>query len=144
MSEIKFVKGDILKDKSEVLVNPVNRVGVMGKGLAKAFKLKFPEIEAPYKEWCKLGSGDFLLVQVSDCQWVLNFPTKNHWRDKSDFNDVKRLIRLLPSTLTQAGFSSAAIPPLGCGLGGLKWPDVRKEIIKEFTGSGVKINVYEQ
>ena len=133
---IEFVKGNILETNCDVLVNPVNCVGTMGKGLAKAIKQKYPEILKPYVDACRknqLRVGELQFVptlQDGSPNWILNFPTKKHWKNKSDLLLIQKGLDVMILRLKGWYYGgSIAIPKLGCGLGGLKWMDVRSRII---------------
>ena len=127
--------GSILEADVEALVNPVNCVGVMGKGLALAFKEAFPEVFREYVPACEDGKLVLGRVQVvarkaaHGPKFVINFPTKNHWREKSRLEDIKAGLVDLASHLQNGKIASVAIPALGCGLGGLDWKVVRELIV---------------
>ncbi len=147
---IEFVQGNIFDADVDALVNPVNCVGIMGKGLALQFKHVFPDNYAAYKAACdrnKLHTGQmFLLSTGAKCKpyYIINFPTKEHWRDGSDLKYIKTGLLALKKVLFDSYIYSVAIPPLGCGLGGLKWADVKGEIINVFGNiSAVTVFVYE-
>lgn len=136
---IRYVQGDLLAAKVEGLVNAVNCVGVMGKGLALQFKQKFPENFKQYAIACKAGEVKpgrmFVVATGSDTnpKFLINFPTKRHWKDQSRIDDIKSgLVALVAETKTSK-IASLAIPPLGCGLGGLNWSDVKPLIEEAFS-----------
>ena len=112
----------------KVLVNPVNTSGVMGKGLAKVFKEKYPDMFNQYKVYCDNGSFTVgkLWVYKTPGQWVLNFPTKIHWRDKSELEYIDAGLSKFAESYSRKGLFRVAFPMLGCGNGGLKWEDVRQ------------------
>lgn len=126
---------DILRSAAEALVNPVNCVGVMGAGLAKQFKAAFPDNFEAYEAACRRGEISPGRIHAfdrgPDCmpRWVINFPTKRHWREASRLDDIEKGLDSLEETIRKLGIRSLAIPPLGCGLGGLDWDDVRPRII---------------
>src|SRR5689334_18183630 len=128
---IDYHTGDILKDDSEALVNTVNCVGVMGRGIALQFKNAFPENFAEYAAACKRGNvkpGKMLVHQTGKLtgpRYIINFPTKRHWRGKSRIQDIENGLTDLIAVLREKRVRSVAIPPLGSGLGGLDWADVR-------------------
>lgn len=133
---IKYVSGNIFDSKATALVNPVNCVGVMGRGLALEFKKRYPENFRIYAEACARGEvrpGRILVVPP-----VINFPTKRHWREPSRLEDITAGLQALRSVLGD----SVAIPPLGCGLGGLPWPQVRNEIEKILSDYPCDIFIY--
>lgn len=146
---LTITRGDIFNSEDQVIVNPVNRVGVMGAGLAKKFALRYPEILAGYRESCKSGSilnGGLYIHRVNalnNPEYVLCFPTKNHWSEKSDISLIRNgleQVKLLSVTL---GLMSFSFPALGCGLGGLSWEKDVFPIIKELLYStGFSSTVY--
>lgn len=130
----EFVHGNIIEAKVDALVNPVNCVGVMGRGLALQFKRAFPANFLAYKTAC--DSGNLLPGQVFVFQtgwdvprYIVNFPTKRHWRDRSRIEDIEAGLASLANEITRRPIRSVAIPPLGCGLGGLSWDEVKPRII---------------
>lgn len=131
---IRFVKGNLLEAKVEALVNTVNTVGVMGKGIALMFKEAFPENFARYEAACKAEEvkvGHMFVVERNELfgpKWIINFPTKKHWRHPTKLEWVTDGLRELRAFIVEKGITSIAIPPLGCGNGGLNWPIVKKEI----------------
>lgn len=119
----KVAPENIFDCDAQVIVNPVNLVGVMGAGLAKEFKQKYPDMFEEYKTACLNGSfkeGDLQLCKVAD-KWVLNFPTKRDWRDPSDISLIEKGLQKFAATYKAEGITSVAFPKLGCGLGGLEW-----------------------
>lgn len=126
--------GNLLLADADALVNTVNTVGVMGKGIALQFRRAFPEMFEDYRRAVKAGEVDVGRVQVWRSQaltgprFVLNFPTKRHWRAKSRLGDIERGLQDLVRVIQELGISSIAIPPLGCGQGGLAWTDVEPRI----------------
>lgn len=147
---IELRRGDILKAKADVLVNTVNCVGVMGRGIALQFKKAFPEVFRAYEAACKRGDVVPGTVQVYDLNrfepphYVINLPTKKHWRGKSRMEYVEAGLEALVAELRRLDVSSVAVPPLGCGLGGLDWEDVRPRIERAFEElPGVRVLLYE-
>jgi O-acetyl-ADP-ribose deacetylase (regulator of RNase III) len=138
--------GDILEANVDALVNPVNCVGVMGKGLALQFKQKYPDMFTTYRESCDRkeiipGTMDVHSVGTRP-RFVINFPTKRHWRDKSKFDDIANGIVGLIEVISRMEIDSIAIPPLGCGLGGLDWGHVEpliRAVAMECVGTDVVI-----
>lgn len=128
---IETVQGDLLKADVEALVNTVNCEGVMGKGLALQFKRAFPENFKAYEMACRDGvvrPGKMFIFETGlarNPRYIINFPTKRRWRDKSRMEDIKAGLEALVEDLLRLKVSSVAIPPLGCGLGGLDWAQVR-------------------
>lgn len=130
--------GDLFQSDSQVLVNPVNCVGVMGKGLAKAFADRFPSILTPYKRACasnQLRPGQVQFLTLPDGTVIANLPTKDHWRNPSQLDWVAAGLDALVAKMTARGLSSVALPPLGCGLGGLRLDQVRPEVERAFAGT---------
>jgi len=147
---IHFKKGNILEANVEALVNTVNTVGIMGKGIALAFKRKFPENYKIYKEACdnnKLKIGDLLVTQTgrSTPKYIINFPTKQHWRNRSKIEYIETGMEKLVEVIKEKNIQSIAIPPLGCGNGGLNWKDVKPVIVKglESVKDSTEIILYE-
>lgn len=137
-------KGNIFNSSCEFLVNPVNCVGVMGKGLALEFKNKYPLNFEIYKKACDNASfniGNLLIVPV-DNKFIVNFPTKKHWRNKSDLEFIKIGLEELKVAIKEFNIKSIALPKLGCGLGGLDWNEVF-DLIKDFHNS-IEDNVLVQ
>jgi O-acetyl-ADP-ribose deacetylase (regulator of RNase III) len=132
---IRSVTGDLLRSDAEALVNTVNTVGVMGKGLALQFKLAFPVNYALYKKACDHGDvlpGKMFVVPMLDSsspRYLINFPTKRHWRGKSRLEDISSGLVDLVEVIKRYNIRSIAVPPLGCSNGGLDWDDVRPLII---------------
>jgi len=128
---IRFVQGDLLQADAEALVNPVNCVGVMGKGLALQFKNAFPANFKAYAVACERGDVQpgrmfvFETRQRRRPQLIVNFPTKRHWRDRSRLEDIRTGLDALVREIWTRNIGSIAIPALGSGLGGLKWAEVR-------------------
>ncbi len=147
---IDYRTGDILKDESEALVNTVNCVGIMGRGIALQFKDAYPDNFKEYAAACKRGDvkpGNMLVYETNELtgpRYIINFPTKRHWRGKSRIEDVKSGLVALVEVLREKRIHSIAIPPLGSGLGGLNWADVRPLIETAMRKlSDVRVTVYE-
>lgn len=133
MAVIEHTKGDILEADAEALVNTVNCVGVMGRGIALQFKHAYPANFKEYAAACKRGDiqpGRMLIHDTGQLQprWIVNFPTKRHWRDRSRLEDIRSGMDALVHEIRTRDIHSIAIPPLGSGLGGLDWPIVRRVI----------------
>jgi O-acetyl-ADP-ribose deacetylase (regulator of RNase III) len=138
---IKVTKGNLLKAPAEALVNTVNTVGVMGKGVALQFRQAYPEMYRAYEKACDAKDVRLGQVQVFDLgglvggpRWIINFPTKGHWKAKSRLEDIKSGLADLTATVERLGIRSVALPPLGCGNGGLDWDDVLPRIQEAFRG----------
>lgn len=129
--------GNLLTADVDALVNTVNTEGVMGKGLALQFKKAFPENFASYERACKLGevkTGQMHIVQrLVSPRFIINFPTKRHWRQPSKLEYVRDGLRDLVAQVKRLNIESIAVPPLGCGNGGLEWSSVRPLVIEEFS-----------
>ncbi|XXJ18451.1 type II toxin-antitoxin system antitoxin DNA ADP-ribosyl glycohydrolase DarG [Desulfovibrio caledoniensis] len=136
---ITLTKGNLLKSDAEALVNTVNTVGVMGKGIALQFKKAFPENFEQYAKACKLGvvvPGSMFVTKTTDLidpKFIINFPTKKHWRGKSKVEYIEEGLNALVKVVQDKHIKSIAIPPLGCGLGGLPWETVRSLIEGAFA-----------
>ena len=147
---IEPTSGNILIDDAEALVNTVNCVGVMGKGIALQFKKAFPENFKAYEAACRREEVQpgrmfvFKTGQMFNPRYIINFPTKRHWRGKSRYEDIASGLQALVREVQERKIRSIAIPPLGSGLGGLKWGRVKTMIeaaFKEF--SDVQVKLYE-
>lgn len=147
---IETVQGDILKADAEALVNTVNCVGIMGRGIALQFKNAFPENFKLYKSVCdrkELEPGKLFVYATNrfyNPKYVINFPTKKHWKGKSRIEYIESGLKALIKEISERKICSIAIPPLGSGLGGLPWEDVRKRIEKAFKQmQDVRVLLYE-
>lgn len=146
---ITYKTGNLLEAQVEALVNTVNTVGVMGKGIALQFKNAFPENFKAYSDAVKAGSfelGKVLVVPVNPIgkvKYVINFPTKSHWRYPSKLEWIQSGLKDLKVKIQEAGIRSIALPPLGCGNGGLDWAQVRQVIEKEMGGLETEVLIYE-
>lgn len=145
---IEFVKGDILDSDCEAITNTVNCYGKMGRGLALSFKRKFPAMFLAYKRACDSGIvkvGHMHLWRNPKGGYVVNFPTKDHWRSPSQMEWIVDGLTDLAKVVAERGIKSLAIPPLGCGLGGLQWYQVKAEIRKAHDEhwTDIRVVVYE-
>src|SRR3972149_3687562 len=128
---IEYKTGDILAEDAEALVNTVNCVGFMGRGVALRFKKAFPANFNAYEAACRRGEVEpgrmfvFETKQLTNPRYIINFPTKRHWRGKSRLVDIEAGLDGLVLEIKRLGIRSIAIPPLGSGLGGLDWAQVR-------------------
>jgi O-acetyl-ADP-ribose deacetylase (regulator of RNase III) len=140
--------GDLITAKVDALINPVNTEGVMGKGLALQFKKAFPDVFVEYASACRRGEvviGRMHVVQRSAApRFVINFPTKQQWRNPSKLEYVDAGLVDLIAHIHHLGIESIAIPPLGCGLGGLDWTDVKPRLVQAFASlPDVRVVLFE-
>jgi O-acetyl-ADP-ribose deacetylase (regulator of RNase III)/uncharacterized protein YwgA len=146
---LKYMRGNLLEDSSEALVNTVNTVGVMGKGIALQFKQAFPEVFREYEKACKkneVKTGKMHIVDTNALvgpRYIINFPTKQHWKEKSKMSYVVEGLKDLERNVRELDIQSIAIPPLGCGNGGLEWSEVKPLIEKAFQDLNMDVHVYE-
>ena len=147
---IRYTHGNLLDAQDDALVNPVNTVGVMGKGLALAFRHRFDLNHRLYVDAYRAGElrvGKVFVTETDQAfgpRWVVNFPTKQHWRQPSQLRWVSDGLMDLRRFIAQHQVRSIAIPALGAGLGGLSWPDVRAAIESALAElHDVQITVYE-
>lgn len=147
---IRYAKGNLLDAHAEALVNTVNEVGVMGKGLALMFRDTFPENTSAYEAACKAGEvrvGRMFVTEnhgLTGPRWIVNFPTKKHWRQPSKIEWVRDGLADLVRFIGDKNVQSIALPPLGCGNGGLDWHAVRSEIESSLSGlADVDVMVFE-
>jgi len=147
---IELKTGDILAEDAEALVNTVNCVGIMGRGVALQFKRAFPENFKAYERACKQGGVEpgrmfvFDTGQLTHPRFIINFPTKRHWRGKPRMEDIEKGLDLLVGEIRHRGIRSIAVPPVGAGLGGLPWVEVRSLIERAFLAlPDVRVVVFE-
>ncbi len=142
---LRFVSGDLFASKAQALVNTVNCVGVMGKGVALAFRERYPDMFEDYRLKCEQGEiRPGILTLYKDARpWVINFPTKRHWRQRSRLKDIEAGLVTLVKQYGSWGVESLAMPALGCGNGGLRWVEVRPLIERYLAGLDVDVEVYE-
>lgn len=142
---IVYAKGDIFDAPTDVLVNPVNTVGVMGKGLAKQYKEQFPHMFACYNKACRSGSfkiGTLMLVTEAEHR-VLLFPTKEHWRNPSTIGYLEAGLEKLIRTYASKGITSIAFPMLGTGCGGLPKDQVLALMEKYLAPLPITVYIYK-
>jgi len=147
---IRFTQGNLLEAPVEAVVNTVNTLGVMGKGIALMFKERFPENNKAYEAACRAGEvrvGNMFItpgVELEGPRWIINFPTKQNWRNPTKLEWVESGLSALREEILKKKIGSLAIPPLGCGNGGLDWTVVRP-MIEQALGDlqGVEVVVYE-
>lgn len=147
---IRFAQGNLFDADVEALVNAVNTVGVMGKGIALMFKEKFPDNFKVYAAACQRGEvqvGRMFVMELPELngpRWIINFPTKKHWRNPSRMEWIIEGLKDLHSVITEKGIRSIAIPALGSGNGGLEWSEVRLHIEAALGHlDGVDVVLYE-
>lgn len=146
---ITFTQGNLLEAEVEALVNTVNTVGVMGKGIALMFKERFPKNFRLYAAACKakeVQTGRMFVTEVGELQgprWIINFPTKQSWRAPSQMGWIEEGLQDLRRFLLENRVNSIAIPPLGAGNGGLPWPEVRARISSALAGLDTQVIVFE-
>lgn len=142
--------GNLLEARADALVNTVNTVGVMGKGIALQFKRAFPANYKAYKRACDRGEVELGRMFVWDAgalasdgpRYVINFPTKKHWRSKSRLADIEAGLKDLRRVVEELGIQSVALPPLGCGHGGLRWSDVKPAITAALDGLDAEVQLF--
>jgi len=147
---MRFTRGNLLEARVEALVNTVNTVGVMGKGIALMFKQRFPENFKAYEAACKAGEVEVgkmfvtLGVELDGPRWIINFPTKKQWRNPTKLEWVRSGLTALKDVIREKHIKSVALPPLGCGNGGLDWEVVRpivEDALRDLEG--IEVVVYE-
>ncbi len=163
---ISLIRGDMFFSNMQTLTVSVNCVGVMGKGLASTAKSRFPDVYVRYEAVCKskdlqigkpylykielsvkeqLGDSTFFLPEDSlnsEQKWFLLFPTKKHWRNPSEIEDIKNGLEWLCNNYKKQGIKSLAIPALGCGLGSLDWQDVGPLMCKYLSSMDITVAIY--
>ena len=141
--------GDILSEDAQALVNTVNCVGIMGRGVALQFKRVYPDNFKAYAMECdegRLEPGRMFVFETDRLspQFIINFPTKKHWRSKSRLSYIETGLQSLVEEIKKRDIRSIAVPPLGCGEGGLNWQDVRSQMESAFAElDGVDITIFE-
>ncbi len=146
---IRYIKGNLLESRAEALVNTVNTVGVMGKGIALQFKKAFPQNFKVYEKACKSGAlnvGQMLIHEehlLEGRKFIINFPTKTSWKLPSEYEYIEKGLLALKKAIIEKGIRSIALPPLGAGNGGLNWDKVKILIEKALADLDVDIEVYE-
>ena len=141
---VEYIEGDIFSSPAQVIVNTVNTVGVMGKGLALAFKKRYPDMFDKYRKACEnhqLTVGKLMLFYEPD-HWILLFPTKDHWRYPSKLEYIESGLKVFTSIYSEKNISSIAFPRLGCGNGELNWNDVRPIMEKYLKPLPIDIYIY--
>ena len=145
MGMFKVLIGDILTSRAHALVNTVNCVGVMGKGVALEFKKRWPAMYEDYQRRCErkqVKLGEPYLYRDASSISIINFPTKDHWRSSSRISDIERGLDYLAAHLGEWDVTGLALPPLGCGNGGLEWAEVGPLIYRKLHGLPIDVEVY--
>ena len=143
-SNVTIVSGDLLRSRMQTLVNTVNTVGVMGKGIALAFRKSYPGMYEDYRRRCERGEVRLGRPYVFEARnhLILNFPTKGHWRAVSRLSDIVAGLEHLEAHYKEWGITSLAVPPLGCGNGQLEWDVVRPTLIRHLAQLDVPVELY--
>lgn len=142
---MKILVGDILQSKVQSLINTVNCVGIMGKGIALEFRKRFPEMYQDYVERCErkeVKPGVPYLYKTLLPPQIINFPTKDHWKSVSRISDIERGLEILVKQYREWGITSLAIPPLGCGNGQLEWKAVGPLIYRYASQMAIPVELY--
>lgn len=141
---VTMIHGDIFASQAQTLVNPVNCRGVMGKGLARDFAARFPAMFAAYRALCVAGElrPGILHLSTGATPWVLNFPTKDHWRSPARLAYIEQGLEYFAGHYAGWGITSIAFPQLGCGLGGLAWAAVEPVMRRWLEPLSIAVEVY--
>jgi O-acetyl-ADP-ribose deacetylase (regulator of RNase III) len=142
---VEIREGSVLDADAQTLVNTVNCVGVMGKGIALAFKEQFPSMFRDYAARCEreeVHLGEPYLFRQLFPPWILNFPTKGHWRARSRLKDIEAGLAFLEAHYREWGIESLAVPPLGCGQGGLSWSVVGPMLERHFAEYDIPVTLW--
>jgi O-acetyl-ADP-ribose deacetylase (regulator of RNase III) len=145
---IVYKQGDLFNSNAQTIVNTVNCVGVMGKGIALTLKKKYPDMFKKYKDICdkKLLTPGKLYLYKKETPWILNFPTKDHWRNSSKIEYIEEGLIKFINTYKEKGITSIAFPLLGCANGGLNWDFQVKPIMEQYLSNldiTVEIWIYD-
>ena len=144
MSNVRILEGDLLKSNMHALVNTVNTVGIMGKGVALAFKKRYPEMYRDYAKRCDRGEvrlGEPYVYHADD-HVIVNFPTKQHWRSVSRLSDIEAGLDYLERHYKEWQIKSLAVPPLGCGNGQLEWRVVGPILLRHLKRLEISVELY--
>lgn len=143
---IQYIRGNLFTSNAKILVNTVNTVGVMGKGIASDFKKYYPKMFEEYKQLCdmnQLNIGDLHLYKTTN-KWILNFPTKEHWRSPSKIEFIEKGLQRLIQDAHKLQINDIAMPKLGCGNGGLDWDSQVKPIVEKYLKkSPINVSIYD-
>lgn len=144
---VEINKGNIFESDAKILVNPVNCVGVMGGGLAREFRIRFPDMYGSYWLYCRAGGlkpgGIHVYPRRSNDPTIFNVATKDHWEDPSLLSYINAGADALARTCFLMNAESIAVPALGCGLGGLDWKDVKPILRDALDPIATKVYLYE-
>ena len=146
----RIYEGDLFEAKTQSKVNTVNIVGAMGAGIALKFKLKYPDMFKRYKEYCTNGQFKVGMLQVyryNKRDWIVNFPTKKHWRDASTLEYIEAGLKNFVETYKKRGIKSITFPQLGCANGGLDWESQVKPLMLKYLNQvdiPVEIVIYKK
>ena len=146
---LELVTGNLLEADTEALVNTMNTEGVMGRGIALQFKKRYPDMFGAYQRACTEGQVQpgrmhvYERREMMNPRYIINFPTKRHWRSPSRIEDIKAGLIALSQEIRERHIKSIAVPPLGCGNGGLDWSEVFQAIRSELASlPDVRVLVY--
>lgn len=147
MARFEAHRGDLFESQAIALINPVNCVGVAGKGLALAFRQRFPDNHRAYVEACrskrlKIGTVLSVVFEDSPLRYIVNFPTKLHWKDPSQYGYIHQSLQALAQWLKQEAIASVAMPRIGCGLGGLDWRVIEQVIRSQLNDVETLVELY--
>lgn len=145
MTLVRVLIGDLFESQAQTWVNTVNCIGVMGKGIALEFKKRFPEMFEDYRVRCERGEvrlGRPYLYKRLVPPWILNFPTKHHWREVANLQAIVQGLEYLREHYQQWGITSLAVPPLGCGEGQLEWRIVGPTLYRQLAKLDIPVELY--
>lgn len=147
MTNVKIIKGNIFNTKAQTIVNTVNCVGVMGKGIALVFKLRYPAMFEVYQTYCKqnlIAIGKLWIYKgEASAPWVLNFPTKTHWKQPSEYDYIQKGLQKFVDTYKEKGITSIAFPLLGASNGGLDKDKVLDMMVHYLSQCDISVEIYE-
>ncbi|QKF58953.1 macro domain-containing protein [Aliarcobacter lanthieri] len=143
---ISYIKGNLFTSNAKILVNAVNTVGIMGKGIAADFKRIYPKMFEEYKYLCEskeLDIGNLFLYKTQN-KWILNFPTKKHWKSPSKLEYIEEGLKKLVTQANELQLNDIAMPKLGCGNGGLDWETQVKPLVEKYLKkSPINVSIYD-